>query len=127
MSPATGHRSSKDDADNDKPDEDNADDIEATHETTMPAEKDEEAAIESTENTLHRVDSKPYSVFTHGEKRIIIFCAGVCSFLSPISAQIYFPALNQISASLHVSYDLVNLTITTYLVSRPLSLIGERY
>ncbi|KAF2162475.1 hypothetical protein M409DRAFT_69076 [Zasmidium cellare ATCC 36951] len=64
---------------------------------------------------------KPYSVFTHGEKRIIIFCAGVCSFLSPVSGQIYFPALNQISADLNVSYDLVNLTITTYLIMQGLA------
>lgn len=87
-------------------------------ETASPPDEDQEAAMGDNEAPLHRIDSKPYSVFTHGEKRLIIFCAGVCSFLSPISAQIYFPALNQISADLGVSYDLVNLTITTYLVSR---------
>lgn len=80
-------------------------------------DQDRETGKDSNGHVLHRVDTKPYSVFTHNEKRLIIFCAGVCSFLSPISAQIYFPALNQIAADLHVSYDLVNLTITTYLVS----------
>lgn len=100
---------------------DNNDDEKPELEIALPVDDDEEAAIGNNEAPLHRIDSKPYSVFTHGEKRLIIFCAGVCSFLSPISAQIYFPALNQISADLGVSYDLVNLTITTYLVSDVLS------
>ena len=68
-------------------------------------------------NPEHKMDDKPYSVFTHNEKRIIVLCAGFCSFFSPISGQIYFPSLDAIAADLHVSYYLVNLTITTYLVS----------
>jgi hypothetical protein len=62
-------------------------------------------------------DERPYSIFTHNEKRIIVLCAGFCAFFSPASGQIYFPALNEISADLHVSHDLINLTITSYLVS----------
>ena len=66
---------------------------------------------------LYKVDDKPYSVFTHNEKRIIVICAGLCQFFSPISGQIYFPSLTTIAEDLHVSYSLVNLTITAYLVS----------
>lgn len=68
-------------------------------------------------NPKHKMDDKPYSVFTHNEKRIIVLCAGICSFFSPISGQIYFPSLDTIAADLHVSYSLVNLTITTYMIS----------
>jgi hypothetical protein len=64
----------------------------------------------------HSMDDKPYSVFTHNEKRIIILCAGLSQFFSPISGQIYFPSLDAIAADLHVSNSQVNLTITTYLV-----------
>ena len=63
------------------------------------------------------MDDKAYSVFTHNEKKMIILCAGLCAFFSPISGQIYFPSLDAIAADLHVSSSLVNLTITTYLVS----------
>ena len=70
-------------------------------------------------NQEHRVDGKPYSVFTHNEKRIIVLLAGLCSFFSPISSSIYFPSLDAISKDLHVSFSLVNLTITTYMVSAP--------
>ena len=68
-------------------------------------------------NPEHDMDDKPYSVFTHNEKRMIILCAGLAQFFSPISGQIYFPSLDAIAADLHVSNSLVNLTITTYLVS----------
>jgi hypothetical protein len=67
-------------------------------------------------NNQHSMDDKPYSVFTHNEKRIIILCAGLSQFFSPISGQIYFPSLNAIAADLHVSNSQVTLTITTYLV-----------
>ncbi|KUJ07532.1 MFS multidrug transporter-like protein [Mollisia scopiformis] len=62
------------------------------------------------------MDDKPYSVFTHNEKKIIVICAGLCQFFSPISGQIYFPSLDAIAHDLHVSYSLVNLSITTYLI-----------
>jgi hypothetical protein len=57
--------------------------------------------------------SSPYSMFTLREKRGIVFLVG---FFSPFSAFIYFPALNAIAQSLSVSLELMNITITMYLV-----------
>ena len=68
-------------------------------------------------NLEHKMDDKPYSIFTHNEKRIIVLCAGLCAFFSPISSAIYFPSLDAIAKDLHVSYSLVNLSITTYMAS----------
>jgi hypothetical protein len=31
----------------------------------------------------YQMDDKPFSVFTHNEKRIIVICAGLCAFFSP--------------------------------------------
>jgi hypothetical protein len=31
----------------------------------------------------YQMDDKPYSVFTHNEKRVIVVCAGLCAFFSP--------------------------------------------
>ncbi|KAE8444155.1 hypothetical protein EG329_000843 [Mollisiaceae sp. DMI_Dod_QoI] len=78
--------------------------------------KEDEAGNVNPEHPEHKVDDKPYSVFTHNEKKIIVICAGLCQFFSPISGQIYFPSLDAISADLNVSNSLVNLTITTYLI-----------
>jgi hypothetical protein len=36
---------------------------------------------------------------------------------SPLTGAIYYPAVNQIAADLHVSVSKVALTVTTYLVS----------
>jgi hypothetical protein len=63
------------------------------------------------------LNNKPHSVFNHNERRLIILCAGICSFFSPVSGSIYLPALDTIGDDLHVSYTLITLTVTTYMVS----------
>ncbi|KAF9893653.1 hypothetical protein FE257_010965 [Aspergillus nanangensis] len=60
---------------------------------------------------------EPYSIFTTNQKWLIILAAAIASTFSPLSANIYYPALNSIAADLHVSTSQVNLTITTYMVS----------
>ena len=60
--------------------------------------------------------SEPYSIFTTAQKRLIILTAALASSFSPLSANIYYPALNSIAADLGVSSSQINLTITTYMV-----------
>lgn len=57
-----------------------------------------------------------YSVFTTAEKRLLILAAALASAFSPLSANIYYPALNSIAQDLKVSTSKINLTITTYMV-----------
>lgn len=59
----------------------------------------------------------PYSVWSHNEKKLILFTASVAAFFSPVSGHIYFPAINRIAEDLKVSNSLINLSITTYMVS----------
>jgi MFS family permease len=51
-------------------------------------------------------------------------CAG---FVSPMTANIYFPALNPIAADLGVPVRLINLTLTTYMVFQAIAptLVGD--
>ena len=58
-----------------------------------------------------------YSVFTVSQRRYIVFMASWAGFFSPVSSQIYFPALNTLARDLHVSNSLINLTLTSYMVS----------
>lgn len=58
----------------------------------------------------------PYSSFTVGEKRMIVLAAAMCAFFSPLTGQIYFPALNVIAKEFNVSASQINLTVTTYMV-----------
>ena len=58
----------------------------------------------------------PYSAFSTRQKRLIILAAALISSFSPLSANIYYPALNSIAKDLRVSPSQINLTITTYMV-----------
>jgi hypothetical protein len=57
-----------------------------------------------------------HSVFTKNQKRFIVFMASWAGFFSPVSGQIYFPALNPLARDLNVSDSLINLTLTSYMV-----------
>lgn len=63
-----------------------------------------------------------YSVFSPGMKRYIVIAASCAGFFSPISSQIYFPAMNTLAKDLNVSISLINLTMTSYMVRCPRSL-----
>lgn len=68
------------------------------------------------EPTVSRRSSVEYSIFSKAQKRYIIFTASWAGFFSPLSSQIYFPALNTLANDLHVSNSLINLTLTSYMV-----------
>jgi hypothetical protein len=59
---------------------------------------------------------KNYSSFSPWQKRYIVFAATMGAFFSPLTTQIYFPALTTIAKDLNVTNSKINLTITTYMV-----------
>ncbi|KAI9837876.1 MAG: hypothetical protein M1837_002696 [Sclerophora amabilis] len=62
-----------------------------------------------------------YSVFGKHEKRLIIFMVSLGAFFSPLSGNIYYPALNVLSVDFRVSESLINLTITSYMIFQGLA------
>ncbi|KAJ5081736.1 Kynureninase [Penicillium alfredii] len=62
-----------------------------------------------------------YSVFTETQRWYIVFMASWAGFFSPVSSQIYFPALNTLAQDLSVSNSLINLTLTSYMIFQGLS------
>jgi hypothetical protein len=92
----------------------------------VPAETDHSEKDQSDDSqpnnalkTTTSASDKPYSIFTPWQKRFIILAASTGSFISPLTSNIYFPALNTIASDLHVSISQINLTITTYMVRDP--------
>lgn len=77
---------------------------------------DSHEPVETTPLLSQPVSQEPYSIFTKAQKRLIILAAAIASTFSPLSANIYFPALNSIAQDLKVSPSQINLTITTYMV-----------
>lgn len=94
----------------------------ATDEASTESEETEKESSDGAqvggqlEKAATSASDKPYSAFTPWQKRFIILAASTGSFISPLTTNIYFPALNTIASSLHVSISDVNLTITTYMV-----------
>ena len=72
--------------------------------------------------TIGRVPSGPaYCTFSTSTKRWVIAMVTMSSFVSPMTANIYFPVLNPIAADLGVSIALINITLTTYMVLQGIS------
>lgn len=71
-------------------------------------------------NTINSAEP-PYSIFSKRKRVFIIIMATICASVSPLSGNIYFPALNVLSAELHVSSSLINISLTTYMVFQGLA------
>lgn len=56
-----------------------------------------------------------YSVFTLAEKWCIVAMVSYAAWFSTLSSFIYYPAIPQLSQTLSVSVDKINLTITSYM------------
>ncbi|MCJ1253733.1 hypothetical protein MMC24_001545 [Lignoscripta atroalba] len=62
-----------------------------------------------------------YTVFSHRMKIFIVFMVSWAGFFSPLSANIYFPALNALAKDLHKSNQVINLTLTSYMIFQGLA------
>ena len=74
------------------------------------------AKAENTNLKISNTTTVPYSSFSPFQKRIITIFVGVGSLFSPMSANIYFPSLQQLQSDLQTSAQLINLTITIYII-----------
>ncbi|KAH8424922.1 MFS transporter [Aspergillus melleus] len=68
-----------------------------------------------------RTQLEPYTVFTKYQVYYIVFTASWAGLFSPISANIYFPALNTLAEDLNVSSSLINLTVMSYMIFQGLA------
>ena len=81
----------------------------------MAASEGGEVVEEAREDTPLLLGT-PYTVFSQRQKLFIVLAATFASTFSPLSANIYYPALNAIGEELDISDSLLNLTITSYMV-----------
>ncbi|MCJ1301579.1 hypothetical protein MMC08_004380 [Hypocenomyce scalaris] len=88
----------------------------------MPAEEAEAERGAADLEALARAPSGPrHSIFSERMKKFIVFMTAWGGFFSPLSANIYFPALNTLAADFKVSNSLINLTLTSYMIFQGLS------
>jgi hypothetical protein len=97
----------------------------AANRDILSSQAEEDAAAQRDTDDLeavHSVSSGPaYSVFGHRERQYIVFMAACAGFFSPLSANIYFPALTSLATDLKVSNAMMNLSLTTYMIFQGLT------
>ncbi|KAI8661192.1 hypothetical protein NCS55_00988800 [Fusarium keratoplasticum] len=59
---------------------------------------------------------QPYSIFDKRQKALIVLIVSVAATFSGFASNIYFPALPTIAHDLDTSIELINLTVTSYLI-----------
>lgn len=97
----------------------NGDDLDSVA-TRREEEDDDDETVPLLIDTVSS-NEPPYSVFPKSTRIFIIIMAALCGFVSPLSGNIYFPALNSLSADLHVSPSLINVSLTTYMIFQGLA------
>lgn len=78
-------------------------------------------ALDDVEQGPRPATDEPYSIFSRRMKIWITFMATVASIISPMTAFIYFPALDALADELNVSISLINFTLTSYMIFQGLS------
>ncbi|KAK3335215.1 major facilitator superfamily domain-containing protein [Cercophora scortea] len=63
----------------------------------------------------------PYHIFTTRQKWQLVYIVSLAGLFSPLSSNIYFPALEAIATELNTSISLVALTVTIYMVVQGLA------
>jgi multidrug resistance protein len=97
----------------------------ATHDSSSTLTLDEEQAARDAAQDMEELAAvntgPPYSAFRPWQKKFIIIMTTWAAFISPTSANIYFPALNPLQQDLGVSPTLINLTLTSYMLFQGLA------
>ncbi|PLB55345.1 putative MFS multidrug transporter [Aspergillus steynii IBT 23096] len=70
---------------------------------------------------LAAVTELPFSIFDRKQKALIVLLVSTAATFSGFASNIYFPALSTIASDLNVSVELVNLTVTSYLIFQGLA------
>ena len=65
--------------------------------------------------------TQPFSIYSKGEKALIIAIISTAATFSGFASNIYFPCLPTIASDLSVTVELVNLTVTSYMIFQGLA------
>ncbi|KAH8810812.1 major facilitator superfamily domain-containing protein [Xylogone sp. PMI_703] len=75
-----------------------------------------ESSLQSSASSIKPQPEPPYHIFTTSKKKQLVYIVSLAGLFSPLSSNIYFPALKQIATDLSVSVALVSLTVTIYMI-----------
>lgn len=61
-----------------------------------------------------------FSVYTRWQKRLMIVAVSLFALLATMATSMYYPALPTVASDLGVTVTEINLSVTTFMVSKPL-------
>ncbi|KAL9542072.1 hypothetical protein PS6_009986 [Mucor atramentarius] len=64
---------------------------------------------------------EPYSIFSKRKKTVIVAIVSCSALFSPLSSNIYYPAIEVIQKDMNTTINMINLTITMYMVFQGIS------
>ncbi|KAH7338906.1 MFS general substrate transporter [Rhizoctonia solani] len=80
------------------------------------------SASTNNNNTDKPVENeKPFSIYTKQEKWYMVGMAALAGLFSPLASSVYFPAIPTMAAAFDKSVELINLTVTIYMVFQGIS------
>ena len=90
---------------------------ESTADPQLPAPDTSRREKEATTN----VKEEPYSIFSSAEQWLIIFIITFAGFFSPLTANIYLPALPAVASDLNEKLESIQLSVTIFMVFQGIS------
>ncbi|KAF8445568.1 major facilitator superfamily domain-containing protein [Boletus edulis BED1] len=85
-------------------------------------DKDNKGLVDSRDpDSVKEEVERPYSIYTLSEKWFIVSMASLAALFSPLTANIYLPAIPTIAAAFNKSIESINLTVTVYMVLQGVS------
>ncbi|KAK3312269.1 major facilitator superfamily domain-containing protein [Apodospora peruviana] len=111
-----------------KPETPNADDVD--NQLATPLSLSSSSSLHQNQNAANPTTLEPpseispdppYSIHPLWKKRFIVLFASLSAFFSPLTAQIYLPALPILAHDFDVSSAQINLTVTTYMIFQGLT------
>lgn len=85
------------------------------------SKKDTNIIIISENNHEEQVALEPYSIFSQSQKAVIVAIVSSSAFFSPFSSNIYYPAIEVIKDDMKTTINMINITITMYMVFQGIS------
>ncbi|CUA67477.1 Quinidine resistance protein 1 [Saccharomyces cerevisiae S288c] [Rhizoctonia solani] len=107
--------------------------IEASQQNSNPGDSPTSTTLESGVGPHHNVSAdknnvvepvkieKPFSIYTKQEKWYMAAMAALAGFYSPLASSVYFPAIPAMAIAFGKTIELINLTVTIYMVFQGIS------
>jgi Na+/melibiose symporter-like transporter len=84
--------------------------------TEVTESRPSSSPVESPANDSKPSENIPFHILHKKQKWLLVYLVSLAAMFSPLSSNIYFPAIDTIATDLHTNTSLVALTVTVYMI-----------